>query len=105
MQELIAVLVAAFVGIVVGYWLRSLAAKAEKTQFESRSMELTRELGSVRLELTLAQAETGARAGFEVLAGERLASVERLAAERDELQRRLAAIARVELDQAATISR
>jgi DNA recombination protein RmuC len=105
MQDLIAVIVAAFAGIVVGYWLRSIAAKAEKTQVENRGVELTHELTALRREMALAQADTTARAGFEALAGERRGAIERLIGERDELQKAFAERARVELDQAAAISR
>jgi DNA recombination protein RmuC len=105
MQAWIAALIAAFAGIVVGFWLRSTSAKAEKGQLENRSVELTNELTALRRELALAQVDTAARAGFEALAGERKAAIERLAVERDELQKTLTARGRVELDQASAISR
>jgi DNA recombination protein RmuC len=105
MQAWIAAVIAAFAGIVVGFWLRSTSAKAEKGQLENRSVELANELAALRRELALAQADTAARAGFEALAGERREAIERLAGERDELQKSLHARARVELDQAAAISR
>jgi DNA recombination protein RmuC len=105
MQAWIAALIAAFAGIIVGFWLRSTSAKAEKGQFENRSAELTNELAALRRELVLAQADTAARAGFEALAVERKVAIERLAVERDDLQKTLTAIGRVELEQAAAISR
>jgi hypothetical protein len=37
MQALIGGIVAAFVGIVVGFWLRGASAKAEKTLLERRT--------------------------------------------------------------------
>ncbi len=64
MPDLVVGSVAAIVGILVGFWLRGAAAA-------KRSAELERDLGSVRNELTQAQAESAARAGFEALAGER----------------------------------
>jgi hypothetical protein len=44
MQALIAGVVAAFVGILVGFWLRGASAKGEKAQLEQRSAELAAEL-------------------------------------------------------------
>ena len=105
MQTLIAGLVAAFLGILVGYWFRSVPAKVEKAQLENRNVELTHELGAVRLELALAQAESVSRAGFEPLAAERERSIQSLAAEREELKAALEAKARIEQEQVATISR
>jgi NhaP-type Na+/H+ or K+/H+ antiporter len=54
MQTLIAALAAAFVGILVGFWLRSTSAKAEKAQTEQRNQELSSELTLVRRELAQA---------------------------------------------------
>jgi DNA recombination protein RmuC len=71
MQTLIAALVAALLGIVVGFWLRSFSAKAEKAQLAQRNVELGAELASARQQLGQAQAESAARAGFESLAHER----------------------------------
>ena len=105
MQTLIAGLVAAFVGILVGFWLRSTSAKAEKAQIEQRNQELGSELMLVRRELTQAQADSVARAGFESLATERERNVRQLAVERDDLQKALDAKSTVEHGHAATISR
>ena len=98
-------IVATLAGIVIGYWLRSVSAKAEKAHREIRAQELTSELGAVRLELTLAQADSVARAGFESLAAEREKGIRQLAAEREELQKALEAKARTEQEQASAISR
>jgi len=105
MQTLIAGLAAAFVGILVGFWLRSTSAKAEKDQIERRNQELNNELTLARRELAQAQADSVGRAGFESLAIEREKNVRQLVAERDELQKALEAKSEVEHSRAATISR
>ena len=109
MQTLIAGLVAAFVGILVGFWLRSTSAKAETAQAEQRNaqrnQELSSELTLVRRELTQAQADSVAHAGFESLAAERERNVRQLATERDDLQKILDAKSMVEQGHASTISR
>jgi DNA recombination protein RmuC len=105
METLIAGLVAAFIGILVGFWLRSTSAKPEKAQLEQRNLELSNELGIVRRELAQVQAESAARAGFESLATEREGSIRRLAVERDDLQKALEARAMVEQGHTSTISR
>ncbi len=83
MQALIAGVVAAFVGILVGFWLRGASAKGEKAQLEQRSAELTTELGTAREGLRAAQAESASRAGYESLAAERGMAIDRL---REELR-------------------
>jgi len=105
MQALIAAIIAALAGILLGYWLRATSAKAENTQLENRNAELVKEIGAIRLDLTLAQADSVARAGFESLATEREKSIRQLAGERDELRGALEAKARVEQQQASAISR
>ena len=108
MQALIAGIVAAFVGIFVGFWLRSTTAKAEKAQTDQlaqRNRELTGELAAQRSELTRIQAESAARAGFESLAHERENSIRQLHLEREALQQSLNAKSQVEQEQAAAISR
>jgi DNA recombination protein RmuC len=79
-------IVAAFVGILVGFWLRGASAKAEKTQLERRVEELAEALSAARLELARAQDDSAARAGFESLAREREKTIAQLAAERDGLR-------------------
>ena len=71
MQGLIGALVAAFAGIVLGFWLRAASNKAEKAQLERRTAELADEVAAARTELARVQAESAARAGFESLAAER----------------------------------
>jgi DNA recombination protein RmuC len=108
MQALIAGIAAAFVGIVLGFLLRSVAAKAEKAQSDRRSQELAAELASLRAVLAQAQAqaqvESAARAGFESLANERAGTMAQLAAERDRLRAELQARGETETRSAARIS-
>jgi len=88
--------IALIAGILLGFWLKHVSGKAEKTQLERRSEELTVELGGVRAELAKAQGESAARAGFESLAGEREKTVVQLTAERDGLRAELQAKTAVE---------
>jgi len=104
MQGLIGGIVAAFVGILAGLWLRGVTAKAEKTQLERRALELAAELGAARAELAKAQVESAARAGFEALATERLGAITRLQTERSALGEELRAKIDNERAQASNIS-
>ena len=104
MQSLIAGIVAALAGIILGFWLRASSAKAEKAQWERRAAELADELTAVRSELVRVQAESAARAGFESLAAEREKTIAGLAAERDGLRDELQAKSAVERSQTARIS-
>ena len=89
MQALIAGIVAAFAGILIGFWLRSGSVKAEKTLLERRAEQLADELNRVRAELAQSQADSGARAGFESLAGEREKTIGQLTVALDELRQEL----------------
>jgi DNA recombination protein RmuC len=111
MQGLIGAIVAAFVGIILGYWLRGSSAKTEKALSDQRAQELAAELNAARSETNAArgetaraQAESAARAGFESLAVERAQTVSQLAAERDGLRAELAQKAPAEKQAAARIS-
>jgi DNA recombination protein RmuC len=90
MEAWIAGVVAAFVGILVGFWLRGSLAGARVKQLEG-------DLGVARAELTQAQGESAARAGFEALATERGTALERL---REDLR----VLAETERTQGARIS-
>ena len=83
MQALVGGIVAAFLGIVLGFWLRGASGKAEKEQFQRRTLELIDELTAARAELLKVQAESAARAGFESLAAEREKSIAQLHLDRD----------------------
>jgi len=89
MQALIAGIVAAFAGILIGFWLRSGSVKAEKTLLERRAEQLADELNRVRAELAQSQADSGARAGFESLAGEREKTIGQLTVALDALRQEL----------------
>jgi DNA recombination protein RmuC len=104
MQALIAGVVAAFAGVLFGFWLRGVSAKAEKAQSERRAGEMAAELGAVRAALAQVQAESAARAGFESLAVERSRTIAQLAAERDGLRAEIEAKAATERTQGARIS-
>jgi DNA recombination protein RmuC len=104
MQALIGGIVAAFVGILVGFWLRGASSKAEKAQREQRAQELTAELAGVRAALARAQSESAARAGFESLAAERAQTIAQLTADRDGLNTILAAKTAAEAQALARVS-
>jgi DNA recombination protein RmuC len=104
MQASIAAVIAAFCGIIVGFWLRGATGKAEKSVLEQRNRELTDELTAARAGLGQSQAEAANLAGFERLAAERERSIVQLAAERDRLREHLQTAAATERLQAARLS-
>jgi DNA recombination protein RmuC len=83
MLGLIGGIVAAFAGILLGFVLRSMSAKAEKAQLDQRAQEIMAELNAARAELARVQSESAARAGFESLAGERAQVITRLMGQQD----------------------
>jgi DNA recombination protein RmuC len=85
MQAWIAV-IAALVGIAVGFVLRNLSAKTEKSLLESQKNRAEQDAASLRSELSSAQSLASQRAGFESLATERQVAIDRLIAERGALQ-------------------
>ncbi len=78
MPDLVLGVVAVLVGIVIGFLLKSSAARSEKAMLEQRAQELAAELATARSALAQAQADATARAGFEPLATERQQTVARL---------------------------
>jgi DNA recombination protein RmuC len=104
MLALIAGILAAFVGIVLGYWLRNHSAQTEKTQLERHLAEINAELATVRGNLARTQAESASKAGFESLAAEREKAIGRLTAERDELRLQIDAKTTTQSQSAARIS-
>jgi len=80
MQQLLAA-IAALAGILIGYWIGTLAAKREKQQLESRVGELAANLGEIKTELDQAQSLAAVRAGFESLAAEREKTAAQLGAQ------------------------
>jgi DNA recombination protein RmuC len=104
MQGLIGAIVAAFAGIVLGFWLRHLIAKWEQQRLERRVNEQAAELVAVRGELAQAQGESAGRAGYASLAGERAKTIEKLSADLDGLRADLQATSQAENKSAARIS-
>ena len=78
--------VAALVGIVLGFVLRGVSARSERAQHEAKSAEQARDLVAIRADLARAQADAAARAGFEAVAAERARNIEQLNAERESLR-------------------
>jgi DNA recombination protein RmuC len=101
MQDLMIGIVAALLGVALGFWLRASSARADKEQVKQREDELK----AIRVELDVARAKSDERAGFESLAGEREKTIAQLTAERDGLRADLQAKTETELNQAARISR
>jgi DNA recombination protein RmuC len=77
-------IVAAFVGIVLGFWLRGASAKAEKAQLQQRTQELSSELAAER---ERSRADQLARGEVERL---QAASISRLEADLDNERKNLA---------------
>jgi DNA recombination protein RmuC len=108
MPAWIAGIVAAFLGIFIGFWLRSTSAKAEKAQTDQcaqRNRELTAELAAQRSEFTRVQAESAARAGFESLAHERERALRDAATERETLKSEIQSRATLENTLSAEIAK
>ena len=89
MQGLMAA-VAAVVGILMGFWLRSQWARKEQSQLEVLLQDRVAELAATRTDLTTArnelfqaQALAASRAGFEALSSEREKTIATVTAERD----------------------
>jgi DNA recombination protein RmuC len=87
MQDLLIGIVAALLGIALGFLLRASSAKADREQVKQRNDELN----AVRAELVLTKARSDERAGFESLAGEREKTIAQLSVERDGLRQELKA--------------
>jgi len=103
-MQAFAVAVAALAGILLGFWLRALSTRGEKSQQESRVHDLAADLVELRAQLAHTQAESALRAGFESLAAERDRSLAHLGAERDRLREELEAKAAIERDLASLVS-
>jgi DNA recombination protein RmuC len=88
MQAWIAV-VAALAGIAIGFLLRNLSAKSERSLIEAQKTRAEADAALLRAQLSEVQSLADSRAGFESLAAERQSSIARLAAERDALKSEL----------------
>ena len=90
MQALIAV-AAALAGILVGYWLRGVAARGDKAaadgeraQLAQRNGELSAEIAGLRTEIAQIRELAERRAGFESLCAERQTIIDRMTADREQ---------------------
>ena len=91
MQIVFVGLSALAIGILVGYLLWAVAAKARQTRSETIAAERDRQLAAMRDELNRVKDESAMRAGFESLAAEREKRIGQLAGELDALRAALAA--------------
>lgn len=90
MQTLIVGAIAVFAGVLLGYWLRTASAKAEKGHLEQRIQEMAGEQAASRAELAKSQAESAAKSGFELLAAERLSTLSERAVQLEAANEQLA---------------
>jgi DNA recombination protein RmuC len=95
---------AVLAGILLGFWLRSADARAERAILDQRNHELEDALAKLRGELKQHIAETGARAGFESLATEREKIIGQMTVDQERLRADLQAKAEEEKTQAARVS-
>jgi DNA recombination protein RmuC len=100
MLDLMIGIIAALLGVALGFWLRSISAKADKEQVKLRDDELK----AVRAELEFTKARSDERAGFESLAGEREKTIAQLTVERNGLRADLQAKVSAERQNASRIS-
>lgn len=103
MQAIIAT-VAILVGFLLGYFIRSNAAKSEKALLEQQNQKAAGELGVARTELSRMQPFVSACAAAESLVTERQNSINTLTAERDAARNELQSAANTARDQTARIS-
>ncbi|HEX4031757.1 MAG TPA: DNA recombination protein RmuC [Terracidiphilus sp.] len=103
MLALVVGVAAALLGTLLGYWLRSASARAEKSLLEQNGLNLAQNalnldqrnreqaeaLKDAQAALARVQAESAARAGFESVAEERERTIRQLSGERIQLQAEL----------------
>ena len=92
------------VGVFLGHWLRSHAAKSEKALVEQRTREAAEVADRLRGDLASVQGIATRLAGFESVAAEREKTIAALSSERDRVREDLQAANRAMRDQAARIS-
>ncbi|HEY6490504.1 MAG: DNA recombination protein RmuC [Terracidiphilus sp.] len=105
MAQVLGILAAVVVGIVVGFWMRAIAARSEKALLEQRTREAAEALAAAHARLAVAQSEATRQAGFESLAAERERTIGRITAERDGMKGELHAAGDSARVQAARISK
>ncbi len=96
---------AALMGILLGFWLRSADVGAEKALLQQRNRELEDGLGAARDELAQVRAESNTRAGFEALAQEREKTMAQMTAEHEKLRGDVQTRVEAERNQTAAISK
>lgn len=104
MMQAVVALVAVVAGLLVGIWIRSMAARSEKKLLEQLNRESGDALAAVQTQLLQVQAESAGRAGAEQVAAEREKTIERITAERDQARRVLESAGEFARGQAARIS-
>ncbi len=104
-MEALFVGLAALMGILLGFWLRSADVGAEKGLLQQRNRELEDGLNAARDELALVRAESNARAGFEALAQEREKTMAQMTAEQEKLRGDVQGRLEAERKQTAAISK
>ncbi|MGA8043710.1 MAG: hypothetical protein WCA37_12990, partial [Terracidiphilus sp.] len=104
MLQAVIAAVAILVGILLGFWIRSQSARAEKALLEQRAREAADAQAQAQKQLAEAQAESAARAGFEKLAVEREKALGQIYAEREGLRLQLEAKTQAERDLSARIA-
>lgn len=102
-MEALMVGVAAVAGILLGFWLRSTDARAERITLEHQNHEMGEALTRARAELSQGAEQTSARAASEALAAERERTIGQMAAEQEKLRSDLQARGETEKTQAARI--
>ena len=70
--------IAIVAGLILGFIIRSASARRESALLEQRNREAFDALGALQRQLSQAQSESAARAGFELLAIERAANISQL---------------------------
>src|SRR5215471_197333 len=96
MQEALLAGFAVVAGILLGFWLRGVDARAERATLEERNHEFTEALLKARNELAQHAADGAARAGFESLATEREKTITLMTTEQERLRTELQAKAEAE---------
>lgn len=95
--------IAALAGILVGFWLRGIDARAEIGSLDQRNRDMTAALARARDELEKAATDTSARAGFESLAAEREKTIGQMSVEQERLRTDLQAKTEAEKTHAARL--
>jgi DNA recombination protein RmuC len=96
--------VAALAGILVGFWLRGIDARAATISLEQRNRDIADALAKSRADAERNVADTSARAAFESLSAEREKIIGQMATEQERLRADLNAKADSERTQTARVS-